>query len=105
MNRFGCRWTIPETAVRSFGVVEVFPLFNQDLCFEQGMEDLTVEELVPHSAIERFYESILPWTTRCDERGCDVQFVQPMDKMLSDELRTIVTANMFWSAILGEEIC
>jgi len=91
--------------VRTYGVVEASPLFNQDLCFEQGIEDLAVEELVSHASIERFYESILPRTAGRDERGFDVQFVQPIHKMLGNELRTIVAANMFWGAILGEEIC
>ena len=80
-------------------------MFDQDPGFDERIEDLTVEKLVSHSAIERFYESILPRTAGCDERGFDGQFGQPMDKMLGNELRTIVTADMLRSAILGEEIC
>ena len=91
--------------MRTFGVVEASPLFDQDPGLQECMEDLAIEKLVSHASIERLYESILPRTAGCDERGFDVQFIQPMDKMLGDKLRTIVTANMFWGAILGEEIC
>lgn len=91
--------------MRTFGVVKASPLFDQDPGFDERMEDLTVEELVPHSAIERFYESVLPRTAGCDELGVDIKFIQPVHQVLGNELQTIVTTDMLRSAMLSEKIC
>ena len=90
--------------MRTFGVVKASPLFNQDLGFEQCVEDLAVEEFVSHPAVERFDVSVLPWTAGCDERGFDVQFVKPIHEMLGNELWTIVTTDMLWSAMPSEKV-
>ena len=58
--------------MRTFGIVKAPPLFDQDLGFDERMEDLAIEKLVSHSSVERFDESVLPWTAGHDERSLDV---------------------------------
>ncbi len=86
----------------AFGVVESTPLFAKDLGFFQGIEDLTIEKLSTHTAVEGLNVSILPWTSRRDEGCLDVQFIEPTDKVLGDKLWSIVTADVGWRTVLDE---
>lgn len=38
--------------MRAFCVVEAPPLLNQDLGFNEGVKDLSIEKLVSHAAVE-----------------------------------------------------
>ena len=44
----------------AFCVVVFSPLFNQDLCFFQGVEDFPIEQLIAKSCIEAFDISVFP---------------------------------------------
>ena len=57
---FGSRWAIAQRTVRSLGVVVPPPFFDDDLCFSQTVENLAVQQLVAHPAVEAFAVPILP---------------------------------------------
>ena len=44
---FRSRRVIAQTTVWSDGVVVVWPLFDDDLCLFQGIEDLAIQQFVP----------------------------------------------------------
>ena len=46
--------------MRSLSVVVSAPLFDQDLCFPERIEDLPVEQLVPEAGIEALDIGVLP---------------------------------------------
>ena len=50
----------------SDGVVVMAPLTNDDLGFLEAVEDLTVQQLVTHFAVEAFAVAVLPRTSRFD---------------------------------------
>ena len=57
------RWgPVPQGAVRPDRNVLNSPLFKQYLHFLQGIEDLQVQEFIPHFAVERLNETALPMT-------------------------------------------
>ena len=57
---FGCWRSVAKRAVRPLGVVVTTPLFDDDLGFLEGVEDLSVEQFVSEPGIEAFYVSVLP---------------------------------------------
>ncbi len=54
--------------MRPDGVVMATPALDDDLCFAQRVEDLTVEQLVTQSGIEALDVAVLPGAGRLDER-------------------------------------
>jgi hypothetical protein len=42
------------------------PGLNQDLGFSQSVEDLSVQQLITHRAVEALAVAILPWAAGCD---------------------------------------
>ena len=57
---FGCRRPVSQGAVGALGVVVPPPLLDDDLGFLQGIEDFTVEQLVPETGVEAFDIAVLP---------------------------------------------
>ena len=56
----GGRWALAQCTVMSLGVV-VFPsLLDQDLSLAQAVEDLAIEQFIPHPPIEAFTVSVFP---------------------------------------------
>ena len=51
-NRFWSRRAVAQCAVWSDGVVVDPPLFDDDLCFFQGVEDFAIKQFVPEAGIE-----------------------------------------------------
>ena len=48
-------------------IVLLSPHLDQDLCFLQSVKDLSIQELVPHPAVERLNVTVLPGTAWFDE--------------------------------------
>ena len=44
----------------SDGVVVSPPLFDDDLCFPEGVEDFPIQKLVPEASIEGLAVAVLP---------------------------------------------
>ena len=55
--------------MKSLGVVVYWPLFDDDGCLFEAVEDLSVEVLVPEFAIEGLVIAVLPGTAGFDEQG------------------------------------
>ena len=72
--------------------------------FEQIGENLTLQALVAHLAVEAFVVSILPRPPRFDKAAADVRLPQPTLQARGDELRTVVTAHVPWSAVLKDGV-
>ena len=49
-----------QSNVGSLGVVVGPPLFDQDLGLWEGVEDLAVEQFVPHAGVEALAVSVFP---------------------------------------------
>ena len=52
---------VAQSTVWSDGVVVSPPLFDDDLCFPEGIEDLPVEQFIPEAGIETLTISVFPW--------------------------------------------
>lgn len=84
------RRAIAERTVRADVVVVMAPLFDQDLCFLEAVEDFLIRAFVTQFAIERFAVTVLPGVARLDvERGRAYGF-QPFPYHFCGKLRPIV---------------
>ena len=79
-----------QGAVRPVMVVGLAPAFSQDLYLLEGIEDLPVEELVTHLAIEGLDIAVLPGAARLDKQSGDPQSGQQLSHPYRRELRTVV---------------
>ena len=61
-----CGWLPADRSMRSNRVVVNAPLFYQNACFIEAVEQLSIQELVAELAIEAFTVTILPRTARFD---------------------------------------
>jgi hypothetical protein len=85
------RWrAVTQSTVGSFCVVVFSPVFDQDLCFAQAVEDFAVEQLIPEPAIEAFTLSVLPWAARFDVSRLGANGSNPVSDSLGDKFRPIV---------------
>jgi len=57
---FGRWWPVAEGAVWPDSVVVPAPLFDDDLCLLERVEDFTVQELIAESCIEALAVSVFP---------------------------------------------
>ena len=77
----------------SFLVVVFPPLFDQDLCLRQAVEDLAPQEPVAEPGIEAFTRSVLPWTARFDVGSLCTDRFDPILHGLGNELGAVIGAN------------
>ena len=66
---FRSRRAVAQGTLWSFGVAVFPPLFEDDLCFTQGIEDFAVELSVAEPGIEAFAVSVLPGRAWLDVGG------------------------------------
>ncbi len=90
--------------MRSSGIVQPSPLLDEYDGLVQGVEDLTVQELVPQLAVEALVVAVLPWTARFDEQRLHTESGQPPSDQLRGELRPIVRAQMLGRTVPSEEM-
>jgi hypothetical protein len=60
-----------QRAVWSVAVVLDAPVLGQYLHFQERVELLAGQELVPEAAVERLAHPVLPWRSGIDERRVD----------------------------------
>jgi len=53
--------------VRAHGAVGLPPATDEHLCFQEGVEDFAVQQLVSQLAVEALHVAVLPWRSRLDE--------------------------------------
>ena len=83
-------WTIAQCTLWSLSIVVMSPLFDDDLCFPQGVEALCVEQFISEPAIEAFTISIVPRRTWLDVCSLCTHSCNPVSDSLSNELGAIV---------------
>ncbi len=54
------RGQVAKRTVETFLIVFLAPALEQDLRFEQGLEEVTIQVLITDSRVERFDVSVLP---------------------------------------------
>ena len=52
---------VAQSTVFSDGVVVPPPLFDDDLCLFEGVEDFPIQQFVPEAGIETLTISVFPW--------------------------------------------
>ena len=57
---FRSRWAVAQCTMRSLRVVMFPPLFDDNLCFFQGVKDLAVKQFIPEAGIEALTVSVFP---------------------------------------------
>ena len=86
-------------------VVVLAPVLDQHLGLLEGVEDLTIEQLIPELPIEALVLAVLPGAPRLDLEGLDAEPGEPVSNGLGGELRAIVRANVVRWAMVHKEIC
>ena len=100
------RWrAIAQSTVGAFCVVVSPPLFDQDLCFAQTVEDFTVEQLIREPTIEAFTVSVLPRDPRFDVGRLGANGGDPVSDSLGDKFRPIVRTYETRRAAKYEQVC
>ena len=74
-------------------VVVMAPALDENLGFEEGVEDLTVEQLVAQLAVEAFIVAILPGASGLDVEGLHTDPGEPGLDGLGRELAAVVATN------------
>ena len=90
--------------MRSFGVVVFSPLFNEDLCFTQAVEDFAIQELVAEPGIEAFAVPVLPGAAWFDVSRFGPDRLDPILYSLRNELRAAIGAYERRHAAQDEQI-
>ncbi len=70
----------------------------------ESVEDLLGEALVTESAVEALGEAVLPRATGLDVERRDADAIEPSSKLVGNELRTVVAADVLRHATHGEEL-
>ena len=80
--------------MKPLGVVVDTPAFDQDLGLLEGVEDFTVQKLVPQPAVEALDVAVLPWAAGFDVERLHAQPPKPRANSLGHEFRAIVGADV-----------
>ena len=86
------------------GIIVNPPPFRQNLCFLERIEQLPIEELVPHLPIERFDRAVLPRRARFDVERLNLEGREPPPQGLCDEFRPVIRPNMLRHAMVEKEL-
>src|SRR5262245_61236387 len=78
----------------SHAIVMLTPALDHDLRLLQRREDLTIEKLVAQSPVEALHVAVLPWAAALDVGRPRANRANPALHGLSNELRTLVQANV-----------
>lgn len=81
------------------------PPFRQNLCFLQGIEQLPVQKLIPHFAIERFHIAVFPGRAGFNGERLDVEVFEPPAQRLRDELRPVLRPDVLRHAMVQKQLC
>ena len=80
------------------------PLFDDDLCFFQAVEDFAVEQFVPELAVEAFAVAILPGTAGFDVDRLRSQLCKPTAHDLRRHLGTVVRPDVLRHATRQHDV-
>ena len=80
------------------------PGFDENLGLLQGVEDLSVQELVAEPRVETLDVTIFPRRNRLDKGGPGANRGDPSSHGLGDELRAVVGADVGRNAAQEEQM-
>jgi len=66
------------------------PLFDDDLCFAEGVEDFPVQQLIPYRSVEALAKTGFPWCLRFDVCGSCSDICNPIPNSTSNEPGAVV---------------
>ena len=95
---------VPQRTVRTNGVVLPTPTLNQDLGFQQGIKDLSVQQFITQLAVETLHVAVLPGTARLNEQRLHTHFGEPLPHAPRRKLRTVVAPQIGWHATTNKQI-
>lgn len=79
-------------------------MFDQDLGFAQGVEQLTIQQFIPEPGIEAFAVSILPGGSWLDVSCLGADGGDPIPHLQSNKFRPIVGPDVFRRTAQNEQI-
>src|SRR5579872_903969 len=86
-------------------VVVMAPALDENLGFEEGVEDLAIEKLIAQFAVEAFIVAILPRASGLDKESFDPDPGEPGLDGLGRELAAVVRTNVVGRPTLSEQLC
>ena len=86
---------ISKRAVWPHLVILSSPALDDHTCFGQGREEFAIQTLVAKLIVKALDISLFPGRGRLDVQALNLSCAHPLPDRLSDELRAIVTADMF----------
>jgi len=86
---------ISKRAVWPHLVILSSPALNDHACFSQAREEFAIQTLVAKLIVKALDISLFPGRARLDVQALNLSCAHPLADRLSDELRAIVTADMF----------
>ncbi len=103
--RVVCRGLVIQGRVRAFGVVVRDPGGDHDTCMSQVPEHGLVEQLVAHSPIEAFDETVLHGLSRRDVVPFYPMLGAPPQDRVTGQFRPIIADNHFWLSAALDQRC
>src|SRR5215203_2698831 len=100
----GGRRQVRETRMRADFVVVSPPRLDTDLRIRAVAEPLQREMLVAELPVERFVGAVLPRLARVNERRFDLRRLEPPENRPSDELRSVVGAQIARRTVYAHEL-
>ena len=80
------------------------PALDQDLGFEQRIEELAIEKLGAEFPVERFDLILLPRAFGLDEQGAHANLAQPLSDRRRREFRSVARADISRRPAFCEEV-
>jgi len=90
--------------VRADSIVVLSPVFDDDLCLLQAVEDFAIEQFVTELRVEALAIAIFPRTAGHDVGGFGTDRSDPFAERLGNEFRPIVGSNVLGDATQDKQI-
>ena len=81
--------------MRSYRVVVLAPLLDDDGGFLQAVEDLSIEQFIAQFPVEGFAVAVLPGASGCDVQRLSSEFCEPAAHDLCRHLRAVIGPDVF----------
>ena len=90
--------------MRSFRIVVLSPVFNNNACFAQIQEPFSIQAFIAEATVETFDVAVLPRTTWIDIYSLDLIFSEPVLDFLGDKFRSIIASDVLGDSIGGHRL-
>lgn len=95
---------VVQAAVRTVVIIIHPPAIRNISQLIDVQEELSIEQFISESAVERLDIAVFPGTARSDVQGLHTRFLQPFLHGLRHKFRAIITADVSRAASDGEEV-